>query len=256
MENQQILKKNTLEYMIKFQSICRKWLTNKKDNKKNIYLLIQKFKTLNQKFYEVLNGYHMINKQPIKESVWEQINCDIVRDSFNINHQANGSHSSGKDNSFDNIHFSNKTTKIDGNNTNISSYRLTNVCNDSDYGNYPDIRKEVEKRDNTFDYYSILIRKEKEKEIIEYMWYIIPKDYYIFRIDKLKQKIGKMGKKKNKVVGWETEYCDITFSMSSQLWYKFNITYIEKYKVCSTTIDNSKSKINYSQIFHSFKNTI
>ena len=44
--------------------------------------------------------------------------------------------------------------------------------------------------------------------------------------------------------------------MSSQLWYKFYIKDIEKYKVCSTEIDNNKSKINYSQIFNSFSNTI
>ena len=62
-----------------------------------------------------------------------------------------------------------------------------------------------------------------------------------------------MGKKTNLIVGWEAKYSDITFSMSSQLWYKFNIKDIEKYKVCSTEIDNSKTKIDYSQIFHSFR---
>ena len=88
------------------------------------------------------------------------------------------------------------------------------------------------------------------------MWYIIPKDYYVFKTDSLIPKIGKKGKKINLVVGWESKYSDITFSMSSQLWYKFNIKDIEKYKVCSTEIDNSKSKINYSQIFQSFGNSV
>ena len=218
--------------------------------------VLEKYKTLNQTFYKVIKGYHMINKAPIKESVWEEINCDIVRDLCIITDEANGSHAPGKDNSFDDIGYSNKSAKTDGNNISISSYRLTSVCSDSDNGSSEDIVKEIEKRDESFQYYSILVRNEKKNEIIEYMWYIIPKDYYIFKIDKLKQKTGKKGKKKNKIVGWESEYCDITFSMSSQLWYNFNITDIEKYKVCATEIDNSKSKINYSQIFDSFNNTI
>lgn len=238
--------------IIKIQSICRKWLSNKK----NIYALSKKFKTLQPTFDTVIKGYHIINKAPIKESVWEEINCDIVRNICSITGQSNGNHTSGKDNIFDNICISNKSTKTDGNKVSISSYRLTSVCSDKNNGNSQDILNEIKKRDNSFDYYSMLIRNEKENLIIEYMWYIIPKDYYIFKINNLTPKIGKQGKKKNLIVGWETKYCDITFSMSSQLWYKFDIKDIEKYKVCSTEIDNSKSKINYSQIFHSFNNTI
>ena len=237
--------------IIKIQSICRKWLVSKN----NIYTLVKKFKTLKQTFHAVITGYHMINKAPIKESVWEEINCGIVKKICLITDCANGNHASGKDNRFDNINYSNKSTKVEGNNISISSYRLTSVCNDANKGNPDEILKEIIKRDSSFDYYSILIRKEKEKELIEYMWYIIPKDYYVFKTDSLTPKIGKQGKKINLVVGWESKYSDITFSMSSQLWYKFNIKDIEKYKVCSTEIDNSKSKINYSQIFQSFSNS-
>ena len=174
----------------------------------------------------------MINKAPIKESVWEEINCGIVKNVCLITDCANGNHASGKDNKFDNINYSNKSTKVEGNNISISSYRLTSVCNDANNGNPAEIIKEIKKRDSSFDYYSILIRKEKEKELIEYMWYIIPKDYYVFKTDSLIPKIGKKGKKTNLFVGWESKYSDITFSMSSQLWYKFNIKDIEKYKVC------------------------
>lgn len=255
MENQFTKKYFTcddINNIINVQSRCRIWLANKK----NIYALTKKYKTLNPTFNAVIKGYHMINKAPIKESVWEEINCDIVRGTCNITDKANGSHASGKDNRFDSTDVSNKSTKTVGNNVSISSYRLTCVCSDKNNGNPQDIINEIEKRDNSFDYYSILIRNEKAKEIIEYMWYIIPKDYYIFKINKLTPKIGKKGKNKNQIVGWETKYSDITFSMSSQLWFKFNITEIEKYKVCSTIIDNSKSKINYSQIYHSFNNTI
>ncbi len=44
--------------------------------------------------------------------------------------------------------------------------------------------------------------------------------------------------------------------MSSQLWYKFDIKYIEKYRLCSVEIDNNKQKINYSQLFNLFNNFI
>ncbi len=88
------------------------------------------------------------------------------------------------------------------------------------------------------------------------MWYIIPKDCYLFRIDNLNHKIGKKGKKKGQIVGWESKYSSITFSMSSQLWYNFNIDELKKYMVCYTEVDNSKPKINYSQIYESFCNTI
>jgi len=217
---------------------------------------MEKFKALQSTFNEVIGGYHMINKTPIKEGVWEEVNCDIVRKVCDITDEANGNHASGKDNRFDNKNFSNKSAKTDGTNVSISSYRLTGVCNDKDNGNPQDILNEIEKRDKSFDYYSILIRNETEKPKIHYAWYIIPRDCHIFKIDNLTQKKGKKGKKKDEIVGWKTKYCDITFSMSSQLWYKFNIRDIEKYKVCDTEIDNSKSKVPYSQIYHLFSKTI
>lgn len=228
------------------QRFCRGLIVRRK----NIYGINKKFKKLQNPFEKTLNGYHMINKAPIKEAVWEEINCQIVKNVFSITDQANGNHVSGKDNRFDNIDVSNKSTKTNGNNVSISSYRLTTVCNDKNIGNPQVILKEIEKKDESFEYYSILIRSEKNNDAkITYTWYIIPKDYYIFKIINLTPKLGKNGKKKGEVVGWQSKYCDITFSMSSQLWYKFNIECIEKYKVCSTDVDNSKSKITYSQIF-------
>jgi len=238
--------------IIKCQSYVRRWLVYRN----NIYSAHTKFKKLQPKFNQVLTGYHMINSTSIKESVWEEINCDIVSDVCYITDEANGSHISGKDNRFDNLNISNKSTKTDGINISISSYRLSTLCSDKLHGNEQDIIDTIEKKDKSFDYYSILIRNEKENSLIEYMWYIIPKDYHIFKIVNLTKKLGKQGKKKGEVVGWESKYCDITFSMSSQLWYKFNIRDIEKYKVCYTEIDNSKSKINYSHIYNSFSNTI
>lgn len=238
--------------IIKLQSVCRGWIVRNK----NIYGISKKFKNLQSTFHSIVLGYHMINKTPIKEGVWEEVNCDIVRDVCCITDEANGNHVSGKDNRFDNYNISNKSSKTDGINVTISSYRLSSVCSNKNHDNPQKIINEIEKRDKSFDYYSLLLRNEKGKSIINYDWYIISKDCHVFKIDKIVPKIGKMGKKKGEVVGWTSQYCDITFSMSSQLWYKFNVKNIEKYKICSTEVDNSKPKINYSQIYNSFSNTI
>lgn len=254
MESQLVVEQhaNYICNVIKCQSLCRKWLVSRK----NIYTTYKKFKNQQPQFNKVIRGYHMINKTPIKESVWEEINCDIVSDVCNITDEANGNHMSGKDNRFDNINISNKSAKTDGTNISISSYRLTSVCSDKLHGTEQDIIDEIEKRDKSFDYYSILTRNEKQNSVIEYKWYVIPKDYYLFKIDKLTPKLGKIGKKKGEVVGWQSKYCDITFSMSSQLWYKFNIRDIEKYEICCTEIDNNSNyKLNYSTIYDSVSHT-
>lgn len=237
-----------LSSIVKIQSLCRGWIIRRK----NIYGVIKKFKRLKENFSKTLQGYHMVNNTPIKESIWEEVNSDIVKSLFSISDEANGNHVSGKDNRFDNINISNKTTKVKGTNIRISSYRLTTVCNNKDIGTPENIIKEIRKRDSSFDYYSLLVRIEKENSHIEYMWYIIPKDYYLFRIDNLNHKIGKKGK----IIGWKSKYSSITFSMSSQLWYNFDMYELKKYMVCSTEVDNSKPKINYSQIYNSFSNAI
>ena len=234
---------------IRIQSMWRKYYSVKH----NIYI---KYKKLQPQFTSVIKGYHMINTTPIKESVWEEINCEIVKHACVVADQANGNHKSGKDNRFDNINISNKSSKQEGNTIRISSYRLSSVCSDKHNGNAQDIINEIEKRDSSFDYYSILIRDEKTNSKIIYKWYIIPKDCNVFKINCLTHKHGKRGKKKGEIIGWESYGCDITFSMSSQLWYRFHMDDIEKYKVCETEIDNNKPKLTYSQIYESFQNTI
>lgn len=238
--------------ILKIQSLFRGWIVRRK----NIYGFIKKSKRLQENFTRTLKGYHMVNNAPIKESVWEEVNCNIVKSLFSISDEAKGNHTSGKDNRFDNINISNKSSKVEGTNISISSYRLTTVCNDKDIGTSVNIIEEIKKRDSSFDYYSLLVRNEKENSFIKYMWYIIPKDCYLFRINNLNHKIGKKGKKKGQIVGWESKYSSITFSMSSQLWYNFNIDELKKYMICYTEVDNSKPKINYSQIYESFCNTI
>lgn len=231
---------------------CQKVIRGFLSRKNNLYLKLKKTK---DRFVKTVHGYHLINKNAIKEAVWEEINCDVVEKVCKVSDEANGNHLSGKDNKFDNFNISNKTAKTDGNNISISSYRLTSVCSNKSTGEAKDIIKEIERRDSSFDYYSILVRNEMNNKI-EYDWYMIPKDYYLFKVKTLVPLLGKKGKKKDEMVGWKSDYCDITFSMSSQLWYKFNIKDIVQFKICSTGVDNKKSKINYAHIFDSFNNQV
>lgn len=232
--------------LVKSQAVCRRWLSNKNN-------LLLKFKTLQPRFTEVITGYHMINDTPIKESVWEEINCSIVNKICAVSEKANGNHISGKDNKFGHLNISNKSTKINGTRISLSSYRLTNICSDKNHGCDNEIINEIQKRDQSFDYYSILLRNELEKHILDYSWYMVPKSHFIFKITHLSPTIGKIGKKKGTVIGWESQFCKITFSMSSQLWYHFDIKHIESYKICQVQIDNNSiPKLDYSDIYNNF----
>ena len=66
-----------MEHIIKIQPICRRWLVHKHN-------IISKLKKQQSVFESVISGYHLINKTPIKETVWEEINCDIVCDAFRV----------------------------------------------------------------------------------------------------------------------------------------------------------------------------
>ena len=221
-------------------------------NKRNIYYNLKKINIINT-FKSELSGYHLINKEPCKESVWEEINRNIVNKYHITSDHANGNHLSGKDNKFGIWNISNKTSKLNNNIVNLSSYRLSSQCNEKNCGSIGNIKDEIIKRDSSFDYYSLLIRDEKDDNIIKYYWYIIPRDYYLFDVNKYdwSPKIGKNGKKKDCQVGWQSKYMDITFSMSSQLWYHFDIALIEKYLITSIDINkNNYNNITYSDLYH------
>lgn len=222
------------------------------------YEMIEKCKELKGVFIKHIHGHHMVHKGALKEASWEEMFCNIAKQQFTISDEANGNHASGKDNKIDDTNISNKTAKIDtkDNTISISSYRLTTVCNIKNIGTSEDITEAIKQRDNSFEYVALLARIETEDSHIEYRWYMIPKDCHLFRIDNLNHKIGKRGTNQGEIVGWESEYASISFSMSSQLWYKFSIDEIKKYMVCYTEVDNSKPKISYSQIYDSFSNTI
>jgi hypothetical protein len=208
-------------------------------------------------FQKCVKGYHLVNSSPIKESVWEDINAVVLNESgFSITSQSSGSHKSGADLSCSLGNFSNKSSKYENSKTcfGISSYRLTKVCSEKNPGNIDEIIAQINLRKN-FTHYSIMVRNETPDEF-EYDWYLIPADYQKFNPINYKwtPTLGQRGKKKDSVVGWETDVIDgsqmsIVFSMSSQLWMNICITEdMKKFIIASCNV-SKVPKISYIQLY-------
>jgi hypothetical protein len=208
-------------------------------------------------FVKCVKGYHLVNDDPIKEAPWEDINAIILNASgCPVTSQSGGSHKSGGDIQCSMGGFSNKSTQYDPGcgSFKISSYRLTTVCSDKTPGKIEEIIAEIQRRKD-FTYYSIIVREEDETGIL-YDWYLIPSDFPAFNPASYTwhPKLGKIGKNKGAVVGWETETLDgssmsITFSMSSQLWMDIAVTKeMKKFVVGSCKVAKGR-KYNYIELF-------
>jgi hypothetical protein len=212
--------------------------------------------SLGSNFAKCVKGYHLVNDDPIKESPWEDINAIVLNASgCPVNSQSNGSHKPGGDLSCSLGGISNKSAQYaHGNNSfNFSSYRLTTVCSDKTPGNIEEIIAEINRRKN-FDFYSFIVREDTDKEIL-YDWYLIPSDFPVLNPASYKwhPKLGKTGKNKGAITGWETDLLNgssmsITFSMSSQLWIDVTITKEMKKFVVGSCRVNRGRKYNYIQL--------
>jgi len=221
----------------------------------------------------------MLNSDPIKEAVWEQINSQVFKHSgIQVTGQACGSHSPGCDIETDKGKFSNKSAKYEakGSEFSISSYRLTAVTSAENPGTPQEICCEINKRKN-FDYYSVILREELPNGGFNYDWLLIPSDYPAFNPENFKWQptIGKRGKNAGKQVGWETvkgngetvkgngetvkgngettnsisgveASMSISFSMSSQLWIHLKVTEeLKQFIIARTTYDGTQPTMDY-----------
>jgi hypothetical protein len=215
---------------------------------------------LEENFKKCVKGYHLINSAPIIEKTWEDLNATIFNSvGIEVDSKSDGSHSPGMD-----IHctlggISNKSGKYSNQkkHIDISSYRLTTVCNAKNFGTPSEIIKEINNRKN-FDYYSFIIRDESndtDSGKLNYDWILIPSNYltldpasYIWE-----PTIGKRGKNKDTQVGWNTNEINgckmsVTFSMSSQLWLHINMNdEIKNFIIASAEVCN-KPVYNYIEI--------
>jgi len=218
----------------------------------------ENLKILSDNFTKCVKGYHLIHNDPIKETPWEDINAQILSTSgCVIDSQSNGSHKPGADISCSLGTLSNKSSQYEiGNHSfKVSSYRLTTVCSDKAPGNMEDIIAEINHRKN-FKFYSIIVRDENTTEI-QYDWYLIPSEYPQLNPSsyRWKQMIGKKGKNKDSIIGWQTDFIEgssmsITFSLSSQLWLHIVLTEDIKKCMISSCKVKKERKLNYIQLYN------
>ena len=214
-------------------------------------------------FKKCVRGYHILNKEPIKESVWEAINTQVLQHAgCSVASQSNGSHAPGSDISSSIGNLSNKSVKYNESSRSylcVSSYRLSTVCSASNPGNITEILEEIKKRKN-FDFYSIIAREEKPNNRIHYDWFLFPADHPI--VDPTKYEwsplVGQRGKNKGEQVGWKTNVVNgssmsITFSMSSQLWINIclNDELKEQYIIAHTELSTC-TRMDYVDLADSY----
>ncbi len=203
-----------------------------------------------ENFKKAIHVHHCLFDKIINEKLWETLYFEILLSTnVKIFRPSSESHLSGMDISTSIGKFSNKTAKIIGNYFSVSSYRLTKVTNSRDIGTIENIIREIDSRRN-FDFYSILVRKEKCKEII-YSWVSIPAKKSIMNPRKYDwfPTFNKQGIQN----GWKTNRrkdCEmrIVFSMSSQLWIKISTTKIEKYIIASHKVERGV-KFNFLDLY-------
>lgn len=233
-----------MNQLIKCQAYIRRYLTNKR----SLFNIVAT-QNVAQGFHREVLGYHIINEEPIKEARWEEINRNFMSRYCRTNWGAFGSHRSGVDNIFQGHSVSNKTAKMTGNKIQVSSYRLTSKCSKASPGNIDDIVDEIERRDESFQYYSLLVRDEYMNQI-HYMWYLIPRDYYIFNT-RNHTWCPTIGRDKTQT-GWMSNHAKIVFSMSSQLWFSFDAQEIDPFLVSSVDVDLTLPRISYGDLYRMF----
>ena len=208
-------------------------------------------------FRACVQGYHMVNSGPVKESTWEDINAQIFEASgIPVTSQSSGSHAPGSDISCALGGVSNKSAKynIGSESFSVSSYRLTTACSAGNVGTVSDIISAIDENKN-FQWYSVIVRSEGEN-MFHYDWYMIPSDHVAVTPAAYEwvPTTGMRGKNKGEQVGWHTNKVNgsdmsIRFSMSSQLWMTVEANEdIRQYIIGSVDVSSIK-KFNYIQLF-------
>lgn len=208
-------------------------------------------------FSKCVKGFHRFNTNPIKESLWEDINAQVLRaGGYTIDAASQGSHQPGADLCGSAGSFSNKSAKYDtgARSVKISSYRLTHVCNNKDPGDIQAILAEIQRRKN-FTHYSILVRKETPTDI-HYDWFLVPADFPGLNPEAYEW--VPMKNKKGDCVGWKTNTLNgssmsIRFSMSSQLWMQVAVDEsFQTYRVGSCEVSKQTPVYNYIELYDLF----
>jgi hypothetical protein len=237
-----------LNCLIKCQSYARRVLSSKT----NLHKTLKRPK-IKKAFQEEIMGYHLMNEEPLKEARWEEINRNIVSKYIKVSGGAFGNHTSGIDNTFGGHGISNKTCKVYGETIQVSSYCLSKATNELTPNNIKDVITEIQKRDESFNYYSLLLRDE-QTQFINYSWYLVPKDYYVFNVEKFfwLPMMGRTKRTKGRQLGWQSPNARIIFSMGSKLWFNFEKEEIEQFEIQSVRIERETPILSYRCLYKLF----
>jgi hypothetical protein len=218
-----------------------------------IALALQNLELIDINFKKCINGFHLINSCNINETIWEELNSLIfTKSGIEVTSKSDGNHLSGMDIQCSLGGISNKSAKysLHKRSIDVSSYRLTTVCNSKYVGTISEIVEEINQRKN-FGYYSIIVREEMEGQN-HYDWLFIPSDYYLLDPSSYEwyPMIGKKGKNKDLQVGWNTNEINgckmsIKFSMSSQLWIYLEMTEELRQFIVASSEVSTQPKYNY-----------
>lgn len=174
-------------------------------------------------FKQHINNRLEQSKIKITDLVLEELISFALEDSNHEHLYESGSHSKGKDISFEENGKSVKSAKASKTEISISSYRLTRFENNLD-----EMKSFIDNNKN-FDSYFVLSRDDNNTHI-KYTFYILPSDIFLAS----NMEWIEIKNKKGKFTGWKTINnnnieLSIIESMSSQLWIKLNKDYIKEY---------------------------
>lgn len=249
-----VISKQTKEKLssIKIQRFWKRFLIERKIN---IFLQFKRPSIITM-FEKTIKGWHTMNRFPIKEKSWEDINAQVIEIIGKIEGLDAGSHLSGKDMKYLHWGLSNKTIKSEDSKIAISSYRLTKVCKSGNPGDIINILEEINNRSSNYDFYSLLLRDNDEGKIC-YEWYIIPKNFFILNpnLAEWRHMEGKISRNRNEITGWEgtinnNNVFKIQFSMSSQFWITFDKKKVSRFLITKIDIDtNEIPRLSYAKLY-------
>lgn len=199
---------------------------------------------------KTVRGYHLVNKNPIKEAVWENILSNSLS-SANIEHEwYNGGHQSGRDitimNGVKRVGVSCKSCKYNKKQMLISSYRMTKCKSIDDFINCIDVER------SNFELYGILSRCEKnEGQVIQYSVHFIPAS--LIKASSFEW-MTRVSKDNGKITCWFTNEVNgvqmsITKSMSNQLWIKIDKDMFQEHCVLANLEIDNTSTFNYANLY-------
>lgn len=209
-------------------------------------------------FSATITGYHLLNEDIIRHAVWEHINKQVYNNlGVEVMETANNGHAPGMDIVCAEGRLSNKTSNLSVSkgvtSTSISSYRLGKEINHKAENTQEQICEFINSKKN-FDFYSLLTHREVEGGKVEYRWYMIPSSHPSVNPDTYtwEKVYGKTARTKGIFTGWQTDSVNgssmsITFSMSSQLWMKVDLTNMDEY-IRESIVVSPKPVMDYAAL--------